>query len=67
MSLLKDVHFVFLPQTSAMLDKIKEHLQDIENAIATDAKELEVFRVKYLGSKGLLKGFFNDFKSYRVF
>ncbi len=46
-----------------MLDKIKKHLQDIENTIVTDAKELEVFRVNYLGSKGLLKGFFNEFKN----
>ncbi len=35
-----------------------------QKAFQTDNKEqLEVFRIKYLGSKGLLKEFFAEFKN----
>ncbi|MDP5027703.1 MAG: phenylalanine--tRNA ligase subunit alpha, partial [Flavobacterium sp.] len=46
-----------------MLDKIKAHIEEAK-AFHTDNKEkLEEFRIKYLGSKGLLKEFFADFKN----
>jgi phenylalanyl-tRNA synthetase alpha chain len=46
-----------------MIDKIKEYIAEA-NAFQTDNKEtLEQFRIKYLGSKGLLKDLFSEFKN----
>ncbi len=46
-----------------MIDKIKEHIAEAA-AFQTDNKEaLEQFRIKFLGSKGLLKALFADFKN----
>lgn len=47
-------------------DKITQHTEEI-NAFTTDkADELEQFRIKYLGSKGIIKEIFDDFKSVSV-
>jgi phenylalanyl-tRNA synthetase alpha chain len=46
-----------------MRNKIAEHLTDIKNFNAKNAQEIEAFRIKYLGSKGILKALFADFKS----
>jgi phenylalanyl-tRNA synthetase alpha chain len=46
-----------------MIDKIKEYIGEAA-AFHTDNKEsLEQFRIKFLGSKGLLKDFFAEFKN----
>ena len=46
-----------------MTDTIKAHIEEVK-AFQTDNKEqLEAFRIKYLGSKGLLKDFFAEFKN----
>ena len=46
-----------------MIDKIKEHIAEVEQ-FTTDSKEaVEAFRIKYLGKKGLLKEFFAEFKN----
>ena len=46
-----------------MIETIKAHIEEAK-AFQTDNKEqLEVFRIKYLGSKGLLKDFFAEFKN----
>ncbi|MFZ4679623.1 MAG: phenylalanine--tRNA ligase subunit alpha [Flavobacterium sp.] len=46
-----------------MIDKIKEYIAEA-NAFQTNNKEtLEQFRIKYLGSKGLLKDLFSEFKN----
>jgi phenylalanyl-tRNA synthetase alpha chain len=46
-----------------MIDKIKEYIAEA-NAFQTDNEEtLERFRIKYLGSKGLLKDLFAEFKN----
>lgn len=46
-----------------MTDKIKEYILEAEN-FQTDSKEqLEAFRIKFLGSKGVLKDFFAEFKN----
>ena len=54
---------IFAPQTlGPMIEKIKEHIAEVE-AFATQSKEeLESFRIKYLGKKGLLNDFFTAFK-----
>jgi phenylalanyl-tRNA synthetase alpha chain len=47
----------------AMTETIKAHIEEV-NSFQTDNKEqLEAFRIKYLGSKGLLKDFFAEFKN----
>ena len=49
-----------------MIDKIKEHIAEAK-AFSTKSKdELEAFRIKYLGSKGLLKEFFAEFKNVPI-
>jgi len=46
-----------------MIDKIKEHIAEVEK-FTTDSKEaVESFRIKYLGKKGLLNDFFAEFKN----
>lgn len=46
-----------------MTDKIKEYIAEARE-FNTDTKEqLEAFRIKFLGSKGLLKDFFAEFKN----
>jgi phenylalanyl-tRNA synthetase alpha chain len=46
-----------------MLKKIKKHIAEVEAFQATTKEEIENFRIKYLGSKGLLKEFFAEFKN----
>ncbi|SDL64332.1 phenylalanine--tRNA ligase subunit alpha [Kriegella aquimaris] len=45
-----------------MIDKIKEHLKEVEAFISDDKEAIEAFRIKYLGKKGLLNDFFAAFK-----
>jgi phenylalanyl-tRNA synthetase alpha chain len=45
-----------------MKDKITELLEKVNQFEAKSSKEIEAFRIKYLGSKGILKQLFNDFK-----
>ena len=46
-----------------MLDKVKELIGDVNAFKATTKEEVETFRIKYLGSKGLLKDLFAEFKN----
>ncbi|GAA4280392.1 phenylalanine--tRNA ligase subunit alpha [Gaetbulibacter aestuarii] len=46
-----------------MIDKIKEHIAEAKAFKAQTKEEVEAFRIKYLGKKGLLNQFFADFKS----
>ena len=46
-----------------MEDKIKKDLEDILNFNSDSEAEIEEFRVKYLGKKGLLNSYFFEFKS----
>ena len=46
-----------------MLDKVKELIGDVKAFNATTKDEVEQFRIQYLGSKGVLKDLFNDFKN----
>ena len=46
-----------------MLDKVKELIGDVKAFQTTSKEEVEAFRIKYLGSKGLLKDLFNEFKN----
>jgi len=46
-----------------MIDKIKEHIAEVEAFKAKKIDEVEAFRIKYLGKKGLLNEFFAEFKN----
>ncbi|MBV1923812.1 MAG: phenylalanine--tRNA ligase subunit alpha [Flavobacteriaceae bacterium] len=46
-----------------MIDNIKKHIAEVEAFTAKAQDEVEAFRIKYLGSKGLLKDFFSEFKN----
>ena len=46
-----------------MIDKIKELIAEAENFKAQSKEEIETFRIKYLGKKGLLNDFFAEFKN----
>ena len=46
-----------------MIDKIKQHIEEAKAFNTKNKESLEQFRIKYLGSKGLLKELFNEFKN----
>jgi len=46
-----------------MIDKIKEHIAEVEQFKADTSEKVEAFRIKYLGKKGLLNDFFAEFKN----
>lgn len=46
-----------------MLDKVKKLTEEVHLFEASSKEELESFRIKYLGSKGLLKNLFSEFKN----
>jgi len=46
-----------------MIDTIKEHIAEVEKFSSTSIEEIEAFRIKYLGKKGLLNSFFAEFKN----
>ncbi|MDF0707076.1 phenylalanine--tRNA ligase subunit alpha [Flagellimonas okinawensis] len=46
-----------------MIDTIKEHIAEVEKFTSTSLEEIEAFRIKYLGKKGLLNNFFAEFKN----
>jgi len=45
-----------------MKDKINELLEKVNQFETRSSEEIEAFRIKYLGSKGILKQLFTDFK-----
>ena len=46
-----------------MIDKIKEIIGEAEEFKAQTKEEVEAFRIKYLGKKGVLNDFFAEFKN----
>lgn len=46
-----------------MIDKIKEHIEEAKAFNTKNKEALEQFRIKYLGSKGLLKELYNELKN----
>ena len=46
-----------------MINKIKQHIEEAKAFQTEDKSTLEAFRIKYLGSKGLLKELFAEFKN----
>lgn len=46
-----------------MIEKIKNHITEIQSFTAETKEEVEQFRIKYLGKKGILNEFFALFKN----
>ena len=46
-----------------MIDKIREYIAEAQAFSTQNGAELEAFRIKFLGSKGLLKELFAEFKN----
>ncbi len=46
-----------------MIDQLKEHITAVENFSADNFEDIEAFRIKYLGKKGVLNTFFAEFKN----
>jgi len=46
-----------------MLDKIKEHIEKVKAFNANTLEEVEAFRIKYSGKKGLVNDFMADFRN----
>ena len=44
-------------------DKIKKDIQEIQDFKSDSIAEIEEFRIKFLGKKGLLNSYFVEFKS----
>ena len=55
------IKFAFYYQI--MTDKIKEYIAEATNFSTTSATQLEEFRIKFLGAKGILKDVFAEFKN----
>jgi phenylalanyl-tRNA synthetase alpha chain len=46
-----------------LLNKIEAYKQEIENAVVADAKAMEEFRIKWLGTKGIVKDIMGEMKN----
>ena len=45
-----------------MIENIKKHIAEVEAFVSDNQEEIENFRIKYLGKKGILNSFFAEFK-----
>ncbi|NGX82803.1 phenylalanine--tRNA ligase subunit alpha [Aequorivita sp. KMM 9714] len=46
-----------------MIETVKKHIAEVQAFSSTNKEEIESFRIKYLGKKGLLNEFFAEFKN----
>src|SRR5690606_22205210 len=46
-----------------MIETIKKNIAEVEAFSSTNKEEIENFRIKYLGKKGILNHFFSEFKN----
>ena len=46
-----------------MIDQIKQYIEEVKNFHSTNPSEIEEFRIKFLGKKGILNDLFAQFKS----
>ncbi len=46
-----------------MIKQIKKHITEVKSFTANSLEDVEIFRIKYLGRKGLMKDFFVEFKN----
>lgn len=55
-----NTHQIFI---NMILEKIEQLLQEVTSLNATDPKEIEALRLKYLSKKGLINALMNDFRN----
>ncbi len=55
--------YTFAAQCAHMKNKIENYQEEINDLKARSIEEIEAFRIKFLGSKGILKSLFADFKN----
>jgi phenylalanyl-tRNA synthetase alpha chain len=46
-----------------MIEKINQYLEEAKDFVATSLDEIETFRIKYMGKKGLVNDLFSEFKN----
>jgi len=46
-----------------LLQQIEEYRKEIESIVPNGADALEAYRIKFLGTKGILKGLFTEMKN----
>lgn len=46
-----------------MIDQVRKHIEEVQSSNFTNADELEAFRIKYIGKKGLIPDLFGAFKT----
>ena len=46
-----------------MIEKLKEHITDLNKFNSKDIKEIDSMKIKYLGRKGIVNDLFSDFKN----
>ena len=47
-----------------LIDQIQEHLAEVEAFQSNDPTEIENFRIKFLGKKGILAGFLHPLRRF---
>lgn len=53
------MHHIFI---AVMIAKIEEYIREVQDFDSTNKESIEAFRIKFLGSKGILKDLFAQFK-----
>ncbi len=46
-----------------MIDKIKEYIEEVDRFKAKTKEDVETFRIKFSGKKGLINEFFAEFRN----
>lgn len=46
-----------------MIDQVRKYIEEVQSSNFTNADELEAFRIKYIGKKGLIPDLFGAFKT----
>ena len=49
-----------------MIDRVKQYLKDVQSFSSTDSKEIESFRINYVGKKGILNDLFLAFREIPI-
>ena len=55
--------FPYLCNMNELVDKLQQYKSEIESYTATDAQSVEAYRIKYLGTKGLVKAVMGEMKN----
>ena len=45
-----------------MIEKINKYLEEAKEFVASSVDEIEAFRIKFMGKKGLVNDLFSEFK-----